>query len=80
MSVGCIVTNVAQGVRFVWDFEVTSIEDLIRFAPDLVKIEPKRREIIAWLKGLEENEDRDASAIAAQVGIVAYKIPSISTR
>ena len=73
-------TNVAQGVRFVWDFEVTSIEDLMRFAPDLVKVEPKRREIIAWLKGLEENEDRDVAAIASQVGIVAYKIPSISTR
>jgi hypothetical protein len=75
-----ITTKVAQGVRFVWDFEVTSIQDLIKFAPDLVKVEPKRREIIAWLKGLEENEDRDAAAVASQVGIVAYKIPSISTR
>jgi hypothetical protein len=73
-------TKIAQGVRFVWDFEVTSIDDLMRFAPDLVKVEPKRREILLWLKGLEENEDRDAAAIAAQVGIVAYKIPSISTR
>jgi len=73
-------TNIAQGVRFVWEFEVTSINDLIKFAPDLVKIEPKRREIIAWLKGLEENEDRDAASIASQVGILAYKIPSVSTR
>ena len=73
-------TKIAQGVRFVWEFEITSVEDLMKFAPDLVKIEPKRREILLWLKGLEENEDRDAAAIASQVGILAYKIPSVSTR
>lgn len=73
-------TNIAQGVRFVWEFEVTSINDLIKFAPDLVKVEPKRRDILLWLKGLEENEDRDAASIASQVGILAYKIPSVSTR
>ncbi len=79
-SEGVISTKVADGVRFVWEFEVTSMDNLIKFAPDLVKIEPKRREIISWLKGLEENEDRDAAAIASNVGILAYKIPSVSTR
>jgi len=73
-------TKIAQGVRFVWDFKVTSIKDLMEYAPDLVEITPRRREILAWLKGLEENEDRDAAAIASQFGILAFKIPSISTR
>ena len=73
-------TNIAQGVRFVWEFEVTSINDLIKFAPDLVKVEPKRRDILLWLKGLEQHEHLDAASIASQVGILAYKIPSVSTR
>ena len=73
-------TKVADGVRFVWDFEVISMKDLQQGAPEFVKVEYKRREILAWLKSLEENEDRDAAAIASQIGILAYKIPSISTR
>lgn len=73
-------TKVADGIRFVWDFEVISIKDLQQGAPEFVKVEYKRREILAWLKSLEENEDRDAAAIASQIGILAYKIPSISTR
>ena len=75
-----VATRVAQGVRFVWDFKIYSIEDVMRYAPDLVEVTPRRREILAWLKGLEENEDRDAAAIASQVGILAFKIPSVSTR
>jgi len=75
-----VATKVAQGVRFVWDFKIVSIDDVMKYAPDLVEVTPRRREILAWLKGLEENEDRDAAAIASQVGIIAYKIPSVLTR
>lgn len=34
-----------QVVREVWDFEVTNVWDLVRARPDLVSIEPRRREI-----------------------------------
>lgn len=42
-----IVGNKAAGqvVREVWDFEVSNVWDLVRARPDLVSIEPRRREI-----------------------------------
>jgi len=73
-------TNIAQGVRFVWEFDVKSIDDLIKFAPSMVKIEPKRREILGWLKMLEEQGNGDPIVFASKVGLNAYKIPSVSTR
>jgi hypothetical protein len=73
-------TNVAQKVKFVWDFEVVSIKDLVRLAPEMVDFIPRRRDILVWLKNLEEKEDRNPSDVAAEFGISAAKIPSISTR
>ena len=73
-------TNVAQKVKFVWDFEVVSIKDLVRMAPEMVDFIPRRRDILVWLKNLEEKEDRNPSDVAAEFGISAAKIPSISTR
>ena len=73
-------TNVAQKVKFVWDFEVVSIKDLVRMAPEMVDFIPRRRDIMVWLKNLEEKEDRNPSDVAAEFGISAAKIPSISTR
>jgi len=76
-----VAAKVADGVRFVWDFEVTSMDTLSASAPDLVKVEPRRREVLNWLNSLEEIETPDmVSYVAAKVGIRAYKIPSISTR
>ena len=73
-------TNVAQKIKFVWDFEVVSIKDLVRMAPEMVDFIPRRRDIMVWLKNLEEKEDRNPSDVAAEFGISAAKIPSISTR
>lgn len=73
-------TNVAQKVKFVWDFEVASIKDLVRMAPEMVDFIPRRRDILLWLKNLEEKEDRNPADVAAEFGISAAKIPSISTR
>ena len=76
-----VAAKVADGVRFVWDFEVTSMDTLSASAPDLVKMEPRRREILNMLSAYEENNDPETvSTIAAKLGIRAYKIPSISTR
>jgi hypothetical protein len=76
-----VAAKVADGVRFVWDFEVTSMMTLSARAPDLVKIEPRRREILNMLGAYEDDNDPETvSTIAAKLGIRAYKIPSISTR
>jgi hypothetical protein len=76
-----VAAKVADGVRFVWDFEVTSMDTLSASAPDLVKVEPRRREVLNWLNSLEEIETPEmVSYVAAKLGIRAYKIPSISTR
>jgi hypothetical protein len=76
-----VAAKVADGVRFVWDFEVTSMDTLSACAPDLVKMEPRRREILNMLSAYETDNDPDmVSTIAAKLGIRAYKIPSISTR
>jgi hypothetical protein len=72
-------TNVADGVRFAWDFEVVSIGQLADERRDLVKIEPKRAEILACLKGAEES-GADVVAWAQSIGINAFKKPVVSSR
>jgi chromosome segregation ATPase len=72
-------TKIAQGVRFAWDFEVTSIDDLARLRSDLVTVEPKRAAILAQLKAAEE-EGVDTVNWAASVGIHAFKRPIVSSR
>jgi hypothetical protein len=72
-------TKIAQGVRFAWDFEVTSIDDLARLRSDLVTVEPKRAAILAQLKAAEE-EGVDTVTWAASVGIHAFKRPVVSSR
>ena len=73
-------TKVAQGVRFAWDFEVNDIETLYSEQPDLVELTFRRSEILAWLKGVEEENDRDPIKLAAVCGIRAFKKPVISAR
>jgi hypothetical protein len=74
-------TKIAQGVRFVWDFEVESIEKLVKYAPELVEITPKRGNILAWIKSLESSDPCDNPiAVAESIGLKAFKKPVISTK
>jgi hypothetical protein len=73
-------TRVAEGVRFAWDFEVTDIAKLARNHPDLVRMEPKRAEILAAIKdAAETGASMDPEAWAA-VGLRPFKKPVVSTR
>jgi len=72
-------TNVANGVRFAWDFETDSIANVYRLAPELVTLEIRRAAVISWLKALEETS-ADPVAAAQTIGIRAFKKPVVSTR
>jgi hypothetical protein len=69
-------TKVADGVRFAWDFEVENIERLQASNPDLVKLEPKRSEILAELKLQETSGEKQVGL----PGIRAFKKPVVSSR
>jgi len=74
-------TNVASGVRFAWDFEVTDINAVYRTAPEWVTMEIKRSAVLAWLKEMEESGlTGDEAATAVGVGIRAFKKPVVSSR
>ena len=72
-------TKVAEGVRFAWDFEVIDLDLLAAKEPMLVKIEPRRAEILAQLKDMEEH-GYTVEALAATFGIRAFKKPIVSSR
>jgi len=72
-------TKVAEGVRFAWDFEVIDLDLLAAKEPMLVKIEPRRAEILAELKDMEEH-GHTVEALAATFGIRAFKKPIVSSR
>jgi hypothetical protein len=72
-------TKVAEGVRFAWDFEVIDLHLLAAKEPMLVKIEPRRAEILAELKDMEEH-GHTVEALAATFGIRAFKKPIVSSR
>jgi hypothetical protein len=72
-------TKVAEGVRFAWDFEVMDLQLLAAKEPMLVKIEPRRAEILAELKDMEEH-GYTVEALAATFGIRAFKKPIVSSR
>jgi transcriptional regulator GlxA family with amidase domain len=71
-------TSIAQGVRFVWDFEVTDIASLVMIQR-LVTIEPRRAEILSLLKKTAE-EGKDVVAIAKTIGLHAFQKPVVSSR
>jgi hypothetical protein len=71
--------KIAEGVRFVWDFEIVSIESVYQNAPDLVALEIKRADVLAWFRELGA-ADHDVAAAAAVIGIDAFKKPVVSTR
>jgi len=72
-------TKVADGVRFAWDFEVLDLHMLAEREPMLVKIEPRRAEILAELKDMEEHGYK-VEELAATFGIRAFKKPVVSSR
>jgi len=72
-------TKVADGVRFAWDFEVVDLHMLAEREPMLVKIEPRRAEILAELKDMEEH-GYTVEELAATFGIRAFKKPIVSSR
>jgi len=72
-------TKVADGVRFAWDFEVVDLHMLAAKEPMLVKIEPRRAEILAELKDMEEH-GYTVEELAATFGIRAFKKPIVSSR
>lgn len=74
-------TKIAQGVRFIWDFEVVSMNKLMQSAPEFVEITPKRGNILAWIKSLETSElSDDPIAVAEGIGLKAFKKPVVSTK
>lgn len=71
--------KVAEGVRFAWDFEVENIEDVYRYARDLVSLEVKRSAVLSWFRELEA-ADVDVANAAFVIGIRAFKKPIVSSR
>ena len=72
-------TRLAEGIRFAWDFEVIDLHKLAEKEPMLVKIEPRRAEILAELKDMEEH-GYQVEALASTFGIRAFKKPIVSSR
>jgi hypothetical protein len=71
--------KVADGIRFAWDFEVFDLHKLAEKEPALVRIEPRRAEILAELKDMEEL-GYQVEALASTFGIRAFKKPIVSSR
>jgi len=78
-SADVATTKIAEGVRFAWDFEVVDLHMLAEREPMLVKIEPRRAEILAELKDMEEH-GYNVESLAATFGIRAFKKPIVSSR
>lgn len=72
-------TRLADGIRFAWDFEVFDLHKLAEKEPMLVRIEPRRAEILAELKDMEEH-GYQVEALASTFGIRAFKKPIVSSR
>lgn len=81
MAQSAVVATTAApgGVKFEPEFEVVDIDLLAKEAPALVTIEPKRREVLAWLKGLHA-EGSDIEKLGAGVGLRVTLKPVVSTR
>ena len=73
-------TNIAQGVRFAWDFEVTDMKLLAAIKPDFVEMTERRAVILAWIKALDAGEVEDVDAHCFMAGIRAFKKPVVSSK
>lgn len=68
-----IIPAQASGVKFAYDFEVTDIHALYRYASSLVKMEAKRSDIIEHIKSLPADDPEIP-------GLRVFKKPIVSTR
>jgi len=73
-------TNVAQGVRFAWDFEVVDMKLLADVKPDFVEMTERRAVILAWIKALDAGEVEDVDLHCFAAGLRAFKKPVVSSR
>jgi hypothetical protein len=73
-------TNVANGVRFAWDFEVEDMKLLAAVKPDFVEMTERRAVILAWIKALDAGEVEDVDLHCFAAGIRAFKKPVVSSR
>lgn len=74
-------TNVAQGVRFAWDFEVINIDQFAAARRDLVDITPRRADILAEIKRVAEQQSDDVAInYGNAVGLRTFKKPVVSSR
>jgi hypothetical protein len=74
-------TQVAEGVRFAWDFEVVDLYLLAKTHPDLVRIEPRRADILHELKEAEDGgAAMNPDTWAKEMGIRPFKKPVVSSR
>jgi hypothetical protein len=73
-----LVPAKAAGVKFTLDYEVADIERLYHTRPEFVKLEPKRAEILAYLKTLHDTEHLEAGLLA--MGLKLVRKPVVSTR
>jgi hypothetical protein len=72
--------KVADGVRFAWDFEVDDIAAVYRAAPEFVKLEIRRAEVLAWLRELESADEEVAAGACLVIGLRVFKKPVVSSR
>jgi len=70
-----------QGVRFIFDFQVQSIDLVWKKSPEFVTATIKRSMVLAWLKELEQQglTDEEIIVLANGIGITVCKIPVVST-
>jgi hypothetical protein len=79
-STAVATTNVADGVRFAWDFEVVDIDRLYKAHPDLVKLEVRRAETIAQIKQAAEGGADMEESTWAVIGIRPFQKAVVSSR
>lgn len=70
-----------QGVRFIFDFQVQSIDLVWKKSPDFVTATIKRSMVMAWLRELEGQglSDMEIFALANSIGITVSRVPVVST-
>lgn len=64
-----------KGARMAWDFEVLDLHELYRNTPQLVTMEPRRREIIEALNSMERNK-----TTVELPGLRVFQKPVVSAR
>ncbi len=72
--------RVADNVRFAWDYTVVDIHALAKARPELVRIEPRRAELIAAIKEAAESGASMTAGAWAPFGIIPVQKAVVSTR